>query len=32
MAEYFKIVLPESHINIIQSIKIEKDIDAFNNF
>ena len=34
MAEYFKIELPENHINIIQSIKIEieKEIDAFSEF
>lgn len=34
MAEYFKIELPENHINIIQSIKIENDIelDAFSEF
>ncbi len=32
MAEYFKIELPDNHINIIQSIKIEKDIDAFSDF
>ena len=32
MAEYFKIELPDKHKNIIQQIKIEKDIDAFSEF
>ena len=32
MAEYFKIDLPDKHKDIIQQIKIEKEIDAFSKF
>ena len=32
MAEYFKIELPDNHKNIIESIKIENDLDAFSEF